>query len=348
MPANFKCFAPAQSSRLNSSWTSSSENPENPSLQLPAIIHPSSCRQIKCQSVSAQNAPGANTATVPRSAEKSCSLNNSPKNYILQRKPHSLRRRFISSSSSCSWLAVRRLRARAFSLPFLTWMLQPCNFKALVSALLGRMPGKSLAVYTVNTSLITSVSIGEDPPTWRFMGSIRISTNRRRYLPCVRHDKSGKQKKHPSLSCSSLATEGEATSWPMSLRVVRRSGCMSAVSSLVPSAFHNVQCTTFSEYRSSSCSATPVLGSVTSSWMIGGGSMTLLSRSPNPHALAATGCCRTRSSKFRFLIVSANVTAPRRRRAYSCSLYTGCGMDPGSGVARTSFRGGGPGALGSG
>jgi hypothetical protein len=46
--------------------------------------------------------------------------------------------------------------------------------------------------------------------------------------------------------------------------------------------------------------------------------------------------------------VSANVTAPRRRRAYSCSLYTGCGMDPGSGVARTSFRGGGPGALGSG
>jgi hypothetical protein len=192
-------------------------------------------------------------------------LNKTPSPKGSRVLPHILRRRFISSSSSCSWLVVSRFRANAFSFPFFTWILQPCSFKALVRALLGRMPGKSLAVYTVKTSLITSVSIGEDPPTCRFIGSIRMSTNRRRYLPCVRHDRSGKQKKQPSLSCSSLATDGEATSWPMSLRVVRRSGCMSAVSSLVPSAFHNVQCTTLSEYRSSSCSATPVFGSVTSS-----------------------------------------------------------------------------------
>lgn len=53
---------------------------------------------------------------------------------------------FWSSSSSTSWLAVNRLRARAFSLPFFTWMLQPCSFRARVRALLGRIPGKSFAV----------------------------------------------------------------------------------------------------------------------------------------------------------------------------------------------------------
>jgi hypothetical protein len=52
----------------------------------------------------------------------------------------------LPSGSSSSLLGLMRLRAKAFSFPFLTWMLQPCSFNARVSALLGRIPGKSFAV----------------------------------------------------------------------------------------------------------------------------------------------------------------------------------------------------------
>lgn len=66
MPANFKCFAPAQPSRLNSPRTSCP----------PSKIHRCRSQQsyilhhvVKCQSTSAENAPGARTATVLHSAE---------------------------------------------------------------------------------------------------------------------------------------------------------------------------------------------------------------------------------------------------------------------------------------
>jgi hypothetical protein len=153
----------------------------------------------------------------------------------------------VEASPSSVLMLALFLAARAFSLPFLTWMLHPCSLSARVSALLGLIPGKSLAVYTVKTSLSTSVNIGVKPPTKRFCESIRMSTKRSLYFPWVRHDKSGKQKKHPSTSCSSLANDGDATSWPISRRVARRSGWISAVSSVVPSAFQSVQWTTFKE-----------------------------------------------------------------------------------------------------
>lgn len=65
-------------------------------------------------------------------------------------------------------------------------------------------------------------------------------------------------------------------------------------------------------------------------------------------------CCDGLLSHSQFKVqVSGNVSlcftrGSRHEVAHSCSLYTGCGMDPGNGIARTSFRGGGPGAFGSG
>lgn len=159
----------------------------------------------------------------------------------------SFNRFFFASSGSSPLLGLILFLASAFSFPFLTWMLHPCNFSARVKALLGLIPGKSFAVYTVNTSDKTSVRIGEYPPTCRWAGSIRIKMNRNRYFPCVRQLRSGKQKKHPSTSCSSFATLGLATNWPISRLVARLSGWTKAVSSPVPSAFQRVQCTTFSE-----------------------------------------------------------------------------------------------------
>ena len=139
---------------------------------------------------------------------------------------------------------------------------------------------------------MVSVIIGVHPSGLSSLGSSLINTKRRRYLPCVLQERSGKQKKHPSLPSSSVPTKGEETSVPIKRRVCRLSCPVNAVSSVRPSTLHRVQWTTLKGYRNSAESGRPV-ESVTRSCTIGGGSITLRSLSPNPHALAATGCCRT-------------------------------------------------------
>lgn len=176
--------------------------------------------------------------------------------------------------------------------PFFTPTFKPCLRNALSKPLLARIPGKSLAVYTLKTSVMALATFPCVAPTCMLLVSTRKSRNLSRYLPGDLQLKSGKTKKVPAIPFSSFAWYGDATRLPMSLLVVGTSGCADAnsVSSAVPSGLKSVQWSASIALRS--CSGNPVTRSVILSSRIGGGSMTRRSRSPNPQALAATGCCR--------------------------------------------------------
>lgn len=107
------------------------------------------------------------------------------------------------------------------SLPFLMLMRQPCSLSLFVSGVLACMPGKSLALYTVKTSLMAVPRMGALLPSCMLRGEMTTSENLSRKLPGVRQLRSGKQKKQPSSPFSSRPTNGEATRVPMSRRCCR-------------------------------------------------------------------------------------------------------------------------------